>query len=136
MVLASFLLAASCAVYSPGGETDGAVDGDNTTCTKSCVQSKIDFDQDNQPAFELFYVCIDERLEEAAELIANEVGPVGCRVTPPPDTCNLGIDQACMGEIKRANPDTRRIDDEQWCGFCSLTTLDIVTRIKGGHYLP
>jgi hypothetical protein len=140
IIFNAVLLASGCVVY-PTGETDGAIDdadtdGGNNTCARPCVQSKIDFDQDNQPAFELFYVCIDERIEQATELISNEVGQVQCKVSSPPDTCNLLVDDVCVGEIMRADPDTRRIDDEQWCGFCSLTALDIITRIKGGHYLP
>jgi len=112
----------------------GVCDPVNRACDPACRADKIDFTQDNPDGDVLFVVCLDERMEEAAELLEPYVGPVQCRVDLPDNPCDLGVDQACLGDIQ-FDPNGR-VDPAQWTGLCALTRLPVVTRVHGLYGWP
>jgi hypothetical protein len=113
----------------------GRCDPESNQCDPDCRSDKIGIDRDNQEAFEMFHVCIDERLEEAGALLEKYVGAVDCRSPLPNGPCDPDVEQVCTGDLQGTDPEDR-VDEPLWYGLCALSRLPLVHRIEGGYYLP
>jgi len=107
----------------------GVCDPVARACDPACRADKIDFSRDDPAGFTHFFVCLDERMQAAAELLEPYVGPVQCPIDAPAGTCDAGVDQACLGELQ-LDPNIG-VDAAQWTGLCALTRLPVVTLVRG-----
>lgn len=113
----------------------GLCDADSHICQAECKTEKIDFNQDNPQHFERFTICVDNRFENAAELLDKYAVPATCTTPAAPSACDGSLEQTCQGELTLNGPNGH-LNQEQWFGLCALTRLDGIHRIQGSHYLP
>ncbi len=111
-------------------------DPQTETCRPGCARDKIDFTRGNPESFELFFVCIEDVLDDPSDLLSQFLDGVQCGGSGPQGVCDLASEVFCAGAVEYEGPDSRAVSHQQWTGLCAVTRLPVVGRIAGGYYLP
>jgi hypothetical protein len=101
---------------------------------RACAADKIAFTQENGPRWDFHELCARGTAEEAEDALRQIDPGINCGMSGIFARCDDGY-VACHGtELHRVSP-FGMLDDESWGRLCSLSLLDEVVRIAGGHYL-
>ena len=111
------------------GETCGA----NTYTCSSCDESKINFTQDNYPAYEFYEVCIPDGMADAIAALQQIQPGIYCGVAGVFVGCTGG-EVGCHGEFE-FQQGNKKLTDASWEEICAISALDSVSKIGGGHYV-
>jgi hypothetical protein len=115
----------------------GVCDRELLRCVDGCDLDKLveDLRPENPAAYELVYVCLEDRLDDPTALLVQFEPAAVCGGQPPPDTCPAGAPIVCLVPLERY-PNQTGITWEAWRRLCHLSRNPLVRRLVGGVYLP
>jgi len=100
----------------------------------TCDESRIGLTKKNNEAYEFYELCIPKGFE-AVEAVLKQVDPsLYCGVAGGFAKCSAD-EIGCHGELEYPGGGSKVISQSKWSQLCSLSMLQYVTKISGGHFI-
>jgi hypothetical protein len=107
---------------------------DMRSCDYGCLEDKLSLTKENPEAYELYYACLRNVLEEPLELLQRIEPSINCNLTDPNNACNLENEVVCYTPLEY-QPNSRIISEDCWYRLCALSRNPLISHIVGGYYL-